>query len=262
MNISRKIAFLSALAFSFLVSLAITPAAQAEPTVLKVYNATGTDVAVWWNCTSPGANNINVISDNHTINVRIPSQYPNGEKGVFTLTAGQLATITPKSGNTIVSGSLTFACTPTCPCGTEGLVPCPQLGGGFYLPERLPNGTNQGEFTLNNNGHESVDISCVNGANAKIVMKLEGGSPIWATHGGVPTSSITNKRIDIAAKRDENCTQVGVYPFNLTQCNSTNTVTCLNGQPLCSATNGADFCELGRNGTGGTVTVEIQGFDF
>jgi hypothetical protein len=262
MNISRKIAFLSALAFSLLVNLGLSSAAQAEPTTLRVYNATGADVEVWWNCTSPSANNINVKVGGHELNVRIPSQYSSGQKGVFTLTNGETATITPKSGNTIISGSLTFDCTPTCPCGTSGLVPCPQLGGGFRLPERLPNGTNQAEFTLNNNGNESVDISCVNGVNAKIAMRLEGGSPTWHTHSGTPISNITNRRIDIAAGLDENCTQPGVYPFNLTQCSSTNTSTCLNGQPLCHPTNGPDFCELGRQGSGGTVTVMVEGFNF
>lgn len=252
MNISRKVAFLSALAFAFLVTLTTSPAALAQ-TTLQVYNATGTFVDVWWNCTSPPPSAITVKVGGAPVKVNLSRDTG---KGFFTLSAGQTATIERTGGGSIVSAAMTFDSIPTCPCGIDGSPGCPQFGDGFRLPTKLPNGVNQAECTLNTGGNESVDISCVNGANSKIVMQLAGGSPAWSV------GSITNKRIDIAAGTDQNCTQRGVYPFNYTQCSSKSINTCLNGIFLCTATNGPDFCEVGRAGSGGTVTVVIEGFDF
>jgi len=259
MKISKKLPRLAALAvFLMALTFAILPAAQAA-TALKVYNSTNSEVEVWWNCENPFANNITVHDGNHVLPVRVPSNFTRAEKGVFNLPAGATATITRNSGGSTMSGTITFDCIPVCPCGGSGQPPCPVLPAGFRLPERLVNGVNQAEFTLNPpSNFESVDISCVNGANSRILMELVGGSPVWqnpATH--QPVSKIVNRMVDVAARRDENCAEVGVFPFNASDCIQTPLPPC--GQPICF--HAVRDCQLDRQGSGGTVTIVIAGFD-
>ncbi len=233
------------------------PQAQAAVTVLKVYNSTSTAVDVWFNSENPFANNINVRQGGHKLPVRIPSIFTRGEKGVFTLPAGQTVTIDRTSGGNVLNGTITFNCIPVCPCGGSGQPPCPQLPGDFPLPTKLVNGVNQCEFALNT-GFESVDISCVNGANSNTAMAVEGGTPVWKNNvTNQPVTRIQNGLVDVAKKIDTNCAAVGVFPFNATDCIQTPNPPC--GQQFCFHT--VRDCQLDRKGSGGTVTVIITGFE-
>lgn len=235
------------------------PQTQANKTILKVYNSTSTAVDVWWNCENPFATNINVRDGSRKIPVRIPSNFSRGEKGVFTLNAGQTVIVDRSTGGDTLNGTITFNAIPVCPCGGTLPSPCPQLPGDFPLPTKLPNGVNQCEFALNTpSDFESVDISCVNGSNSNTAMAVEGGSPVWKNNvTNQPVSRIQNGLVDVAKKIDTNCSAVGVFPFNATDCIQTPNPPC--GQPFCFHT--VRDCQLDRKGHGGTVTVIITGFE-
>ena len=238
-----------------------SPQAQGgTKTELKVYNSTSTAVEVWWNSENPFANNINVRGTDgggRKYPVRIPSNFSRGEKGVFTLPAGKTVLIDRSTGGDVLNGTITFNCIPVCPCGGSGQPPCPQLPGDFPLPTKLVNGVNQCEFALNT-GFESVDISCVNGANSNTAMAVEGGTPVWKNNvTNQPVTRIQNGLVDVAKKIDTNCSAVGVFPFNATDCIQTPNPPC--GQPFCFHT--VRDCQLDRQGSGGTVTVIITGFE-
>ena len=234
-----------------------SPQVTANKTILKVYNSTSTPVDVWWNSENPFATNINVRDGSRKIPVRIPSNFARGEKGVFTLNAGQTVIVDRSTGGDVLNGTITFNCIPVCPCGGASQPPCPQLPGDFPLPTKLVNGVNQCEFALNT-GFESVDISCVNGSNSNTAMALEGGTPVWKNNvTNQPVSRIQNGLVDVAKKIDTNCSAVGVFPFNATDCIQTPNPPC--GQPFCFHT--VRDCQLDRQGNGGTVTVIITGFE-
>ncbi len=233
------------------------PSAQAQPTQLLVYNSTSTPVDVWFNSENPFANNISVREGAHKYQVRIPSIFTRGEKGVFTLPAGRTVTIDRISGGDVLNGTITFDAIPVCPCGGSGQPPCPQLPGDFKLPTKLVNGVNQCEFALNT-GFESIDISCVNGAHSNTAMAVQGGTPVWKNNvTNQPVSRIQNGLVDVAKKIDMNCSAVGVFPFNATDCIQTPNPPC--GQPFCFHT--VRDCQLDRKGSGGTVTIIITGFE-
>ncbi|HEY9719801.1 MAG TPA: hypothetical protein V6C69_20140 [Trichormus sp.] len=245
------------LASLLLAAVVLAPAASAQ-TKLAVKNGSNTEVEVWWNGTNPAANNITVKSGNERIPVRIPSIFTDAGKGSFFLAPNQAVIISRTSGGNFLNGTITFNSIPVCPCGGEGQPPCPQLDD-FRLPKKLVNGVNQAEFALNApSNFESIDISCVNGADSRIEMLAEGGSPKWqnnVTH--QPVSRIVNRRVDVAAHKDENCAEVGVFPFNATDCVQTPSPPC--GQPFCF--HAVRDCQLDRQGSGGTVSVIIVGFD-
>lgn len=239
-----------------------SPQVQANKTVLQVYNSSSTAVDVWWNSETPSANNINVRGADgggRKYPVRIPSNFARGEKGVFTLPAGKTVIIDRTAGGDLLNGTITFNCIPVCPCGGDNQPPCPQLPGDFPLPTKLVNGVNQCEFALNTASRfESVDISCVNGANSNAAMAVEGGTPVWKNNvTNQPVSRIQNGLVDVAKKIDTNCSAVGVFPFNATDCVGTPNPPC--GQPFCFHT--VRDCQLDRQGSGGTVTVIITGFE-
>jgi hypothetical protein len=253
MKISGRNALM--LSLLLMVAAAQAPAATAA-TELRVKNGTNTDVEVWWNATNPAANNITVKSGDEKLPVRIPAIFTDAGKGRFVLAPNQIASISRTSGGTILNGTITFNSIPVCPCGGEGQPPCPQLDG-FALPKKLVNGVNQAEFALNT-GFESIDISCVNGAGSRVEMLVEGGSPAWqnnVTH--QPVKEIFNRRVNVAEGKDDNCDLVGVFPFNATDCVQTPHPPC--GQPFCF--HAVRDCQLDRQGSGGTVTVVIVGFD-
>jgi hypothetical protein len=235
------------------------PNSNAELTQLKVYNATSNEVFVWWNSETPNARQISVTDQTggHP-QVKIPNIFSRGEKGQIALPAGYTITIASTSGSPVLNGTITFDCIPVCPCGGGGSQPpCPQVGTGFNLPTQLVNGVNQAEFALNTI-FESVDISCVNGANSKLEMEVKGGTPQWidpVTKN--PVIHIKNGSVDVAARVDDNCSRLGVFPFNATDCIKTPNPPC--GQPICF--HKQRDCQLDRKGQGGTVTIVIKGFE-
>jgi hypothetical protein len=263
MKIWKKTALLATLVMMVLAVL--TPMSIAKPTAnaalteLKVYNATSNTVQVWWNSETPNARQIAVTNQNgQRLTVKIPNIYSRGEKGAIEVPAGDTVTIASTAGNGVLNGTITFDCIPICPCGPGTSFPsCPQVGEGFNLPTALPNGVDQAEFALNTI-FESVDISCVNGANTKLEMEVKGGTPQWidpVTKN--PVSNIANGPVNVSARTDDNCARLGVFPFNATDCIKTPNPPC--GQPICF--HKQRDCQLDRKGQGGTVTIKIKGFE-
>lgn len=119
-----------------------------------------------------------------------------------------------------------------------------------------PEGVNLAEFIINNgfqvNGQETVDISCVCGANALLEYELSADD--W-TDGFNPVKIIKNKT------RFENLNISGVYPYGCDNCTaSTNPPECIgvqskvNDQPICNVQRPAS------SNQGGTVTVVFKSF--
>jgi hypothetical protein len=239
--------------FLLLACFAISPAKAA--TELRVYNSSSQSVDVWWNGTNPTADNLTVKTLNgRPVTVAVPGTFGGG-KGVFTLAPGQTVSVARTNGGTVLNGTITFNCIPVCPCGGPSQPPCPVVPG-FTLPSKLVNGVNQCEFALNT-GFESVDISCVNGANCQTTMNMAGGSPVWKNNiTKQPVGTIGNQRVDVSKRIDGNCNNVGVFPFNATDCIQTPNPPC--GTPFCF--HATRDCQLDRQGSGGTVTCVINQF--
>jgi len=126
-------------------------------------------------------------------------------------------------------------------------IPGPNFNKPISPPILLPNGSNSAEPSLNlphkirnapgGGANESVDISCVNGVNCTLQMKVTppSGGPYWAYNGGTKsggdkhfTSTLTaqNSWVNIAGRCDDNCVdretglpRPGVYPYGCTMCN-------------------------------------------
>ncbi|MBY0552460.1 MAG: hypothetical protein K2W95_34585 [Candidatus Obscuribacterales bacterium] len=129
-------------------------------------------------------------------------------------------------------------------------------GPGFNTAKvpgvNLPNGSNAFEATLNLPGtaggvkvvgttpvplNEAIDISCVNGANCKLLITVTppANGPFWtaglaAAQGGIKTfrtaTTFGNSFVNLALRKDDNCVdpstgyaRPGVYPYGATQCN-------------------------------------------
>lgn len=105
----------------------------------------------------------------------------------------------------------------------------------------LPHGMNLAEFIINNPfqgiyGQNTVDISCVTGANAKILMTMTADD--WTSNYGAIThvKSIENKFYN------DNTGIVGVYPYGCDNCTSSdNPPACVgkhpqyaNSEPICN----------------------------
>lgn len=162
----------------------------------------------------------------------------NNQLGSFKLPRGRSALIQPDNGATCLDGlNVTFLNHPQCPCtGTcAGDVP-------FVPGPNLPNGTNFVEATLNAPGsfQETVDISCVNGANTQISVDFQGG-PAWnAGPGGSNVTHIENSWVNVNCPAnnsscDNNCDRVGVFPYNATLCEVAGAGACPNASavPFC-----------------------------
>ncbi|HEY9713425.1 MAG TPA: hypothetical protein V6C72_08135, partial [Chroococcales cyanobacterium] len=217
-------------------------------------------VDVWINSTNPPCNIMKATDAKSGANIpiTIPSTFSgNNGKGFFSLPAGGIAILGRNDGNILINGSITFNAIPICPCGGSNQPPCPVVPGA-NLPTKLINGVNQFEYSLNST-FESIDIGCGNGENGRIAAKLQGGSPVWAnnvTHQPVPM--IQSNQIDILRHRDDNCQEVGVFPFSITDCVTNPNPPC--GAPICPL-RGVRTCQLDRKGEGGTVSVYIQSTD-
>lgn len=123
----------------------------------------------------------------------------------------------------------------------------------------LPSGVVLAEFIVNNGfqqfGQETVDISCVAGANALLEFELSADD--WTSNGG----KISVKKIANGAKL-YNTGRVGVFPFGCDNCTSSdNPPDCVGKQPHLA--NKEPICNVQRaasNNQGGSVTVVFKGF--
>lgn len=128
--------------------------------------------------------------------------------------------------------------------------PCPDF----------PEGVNLAEFIVNNGfqpgGQETVDISCVCGANA--FLRFELSESDWSANGGAiaPVKVIANDT------RFNNTGLVGVYPYGCDDCTaSVSPPDCVGLQP--QNANALPICNVQRpagSNLGGKVTVVFAGF--
>lgn len=162
--------------------------------------------------------------------------------GNFMLPAGVTTRITAPDGLGL-NGNVSFG-TPPLNC------PCPEFQEGVNLAE----------FIINNGfqpgGQETVDISCVCGANAFIEFELSAGD--WTSNGGAITdvTSIRNQT------RYHNTGIVGVFPYGCDNCTSSdNPPTCVGQHPKYANT--LPICNVQRPASGnegGTVKVVFTGY--
>jgi len=157
--------------------------------------------------------------------------------GSFSLGAGETRLFDPKGS--CFSGNIGFYIEPQCPVE----------GADFHHGEQ---GTNIAEFTLNPNQpcFETIDISCVNGVNCYMTMKV-GKDQGW-TYGpdNTPVSAIYNRALG------ENAGNPGVYPVNCTDC-----IRLVGPKPCPSLPVGPAqherICNVQRKGRGGNVEVVL-----
>lgn len=161
--------------------------------------------------------------------------------GTFILPAGGSTRVTAPDGLGL-NGNLSFG-TPPLNC------PCPEWPEGVCLAE----------FIINNGfqpgGQETVDISCVCGANAFLRFELSAAD--WTTNGGaIAVSGIAN------ATRLQNTGLVGVFPYGCDNCTSSdNPPSCVGQQP--DQANALPICNVQRSAAandGGVVHVTFAGF--
>lgn len=122
----------------------------------------------------------------------------------------------------------------------------------------FPQGVNLAEFIINNgfqdNGQETVDISCVCGANAFLEMHMDAYD--WTTQSGsVLVNAIAN------ATCYNNTGLIGVFPYGCDNCTSSdNPPECVGKHP--EYANQTPICNVQRPAIanqGGTVLVKIMG---
>lgn len=161
--------------------------------------------------------------------------------GSFELPAGVTTKITAPAGLGL-NGNFSFN-TPPLNC------PCPEF----------PEGVNLAEFIINNGfqpgGQETVDISCVCGANAFIEFLLSASD--WSSNGGaIQVGSIAN------GTRYHNTGIPGVFPYGCDNCTSSDAPpACVGRHP--EYANTLPICNVQRpasSNLGGTVKVAFLGF--
>ena len=159
----------------------------------------------------------------------------NNLRGKFILPAGKEKTFDPKGA--CFSGNIGFYIEPQCAV----------KGADFNYGEY---GTNIAEFTLNPNTpcFEAFDISCVNGVNCYMMMKVDKGLGWNYGPNKTPIETIYNKGLQ------ENSGNPGVYPVNCTDCIQ------LVGAPPCPSlpqgpAQKERICNVQRSERGGTVQV-------
>jgi hypothetical protein len=213
----------------------------AGQTTLKLTNGSGANVKVYLTlgAVKGCVQDVNAISF---------VTHPHGLQGWFVLEKTASVTYTPPQGQGI-SGTFAFGSPP---------LNCPTT--------EFPNGTNLAEFTLNNGfqgpgAQETIDISCVAGANALIAFAMADGGT-WNAGGTQPdVSRFANKPLG------QNTGLVGVYPCGCDNCTSRNNppqTTCPAAPPPpayeeCKA---KPICNVQRDagGSGGTVEVIFNSF--
>lgn len=172
----------------------------------------------------------------------------NGEKisklhdlmGNFLLSAGAKLTLEPPYGNGL-NGNFSFN-TPPLNCPTT----------------EFPHGVNLAEFIINNsfqvNGQETIDNSCVAGANAFIEFVLSADD--WTTNDGATVVKIIKNGV-----WNDNTNRNGVFPYGCDNCTSSdNPPSCVGQQPQYA--NKEPICNVQRpasNNQGGSVLVVFKG---
>jgi hypothetical protein len=124
----------------------------------------------------------------------------------------------------------------------------------------LPNGMNVAEFIVNNgfqglNSQETIDNSCVAGANAKIKFSMDADD--WTTDSGtVNVSEFENN------EWDKNTNVIGVFPYGCDNCTaSVSPPSCIGKQP--QFVSSRPLCNVQRsaeNNKGGTVEIAFVEF--
>lgn len=183
----------------------------------------------------------------HVANIPFITTVLSDLQGWFMLGAGQSVSYTPPHGHGL-NGNVSFGSPP---------VNC--------APPQYPSGVNLAEFMLNNGfqgaaAQETIDISCVAGANAYVQFSMEGGGG-WNAGPSQPTvTQFQNHAIGA------NVGMVGVFPYGCDVCTgSHNPPQCEcppAGAPQPPVPQADAICNVQRNadGAGGTVTVTFSGF--
>lgn len=125
---------------------------------------------------------------------------------------------------------------------------------------QLPDGVVLAEFIINNGfqqyGQETIDISCVAGANAFLAMEMSATD--WTSNFGKVTRI---QKMENGTKLD-NTGRIGVFPYGCDNCTSSDhPPECVgiqsqyaNKQPICNVQRPAG------NNQGGSLTVVFKGF--
>lgn len=169
-------------------------------TTMSVTNKTKEPVLVYLTFAAQNAANLCCptplgVSD---FNFLTPSAH-NALRGSFELAAGATQDFDPQGQ--CFSGNFGFYIEPQCPV----------TGADFHHGAQ---GTNIAEFTINpaSTCAEAFDISCVNGINCFIQMKVEAGLGWAYGPNNTPIDTIYNRALQ------ENSGNPGVYPVNCTDC--------------------------------------------
>jgi len=209
-------------------------------TVLELTNATDQDVQVYITLdATPGC--IQNVAD-----LTFVTNSVNNLQGWFTLAPNGLVSYIPPEG-VGVNGNFAFGTLP---------INCPT--------DAFPNGVNLAEFILNNSfqglgAQETIDISAVAGVNCYIQFSMSGGG---AWNAGATEPNVTefeNKSLN------DNCGQVGVYPYGCDDCTRRVVPPECTGPPPpppygnCQS---APICNVQRDAStaGGTVSITFMGF--
>lgn len=164
--------------------------------------------------------------------------------GCFDVMSGAEVEIAAPAGSGLgLNGNLCFGTPPlNCPC------------------EQWPEGVCLAEFIVNNGfqpgGHETVDISGVCGANARLRFDLSADD--WSSNGGAiaPVKTFANRT------RYENTGIVGVFPYGCDNCTSSDAPpSCVGKHP--EFANAEPICNVQRpaqGNAGGSVRVAFLGW--
>ncbi len=215
---------------------------MAAQTTLKITNRSGAEVKVYLTLGAvPGC-----VQDVNA--VPLVTDVVNRLQGWFLLPNGAMKAYAPPQGQGI-SGNFSFGSPP---------LNCPT--------DEYRNGINLAEFILNNSfqgpgAQETIDISCVAGANALIAFAMSGGGGWNAGQSQPAVSQFANKPLT------QNTGLVGVFPCGCDNCTSRANPP----QPSCPASppppayedcQSQPICNVQRDaaGAGGDVEVIFQGF--
>jgi hypothetical protein len=230
------------------MTLAAQDGARAQSfTSLQFTNATVSPVTAWLGLGPESAGRIENVT---LVDIRTNQQVPlsgSGLLGSFTLQANQTVSWNSFNGGVAAGGTITFRAPPQS---------CPTAGG--------PCGVTKGEFTVNN-GHESVDISSVDGINAIMAMDLsDGGASPW------PSDPNGGRVAQNSGTLTGDKTAWGVFPYRCTQCAAIGNTPPTACNPLGPAMqsyckDGTESnpqpvkCQLDRTSAGGTVKFIFKG---
>lgn len=244
------------------------PGIPGTVTHLVVSNKRSNDVTIALTLQSPGP----IVQDGCSLNIndyRVMDLTPGSNfpvssfttydgfgtsKGLFTLEQGHRYEIfstkanpnptqgAPGQQNCLQGVVITFDQFGACPAVKPNT---PAFPVPFVPGPDIPNGVTQCEATLNvphtingapgGGSHEGTNISCVNGANTIIELKITNntGAQNWTYEASgtiTPGQSFAtrNSWVNVARKCDDNCFQIvngvktsrpGVFPYGCTQCN-------------------------------------------